>query len=85
MALTTPEWLARHDCFLEAGPEGKTYLVLFGHEPQYQLVPIPLDGKFGCAVTQTINGRRLDGGGTYATMEEAVAGGLEDFRKALGW
>jgi hypothetical protein len=85
MALTTPDWLARHDCKLEAGTDGQMYLVMLDREPQYLLVPIPLAGKLGCSVTQTINGRRLDGGGTYPTIEDAVRGGLEDLRQALGW
>jgi hypothetical protein len=42
-------------------------------------------GKFGCSVTQTVNGKRLDSGASYATLEDALRGGLEDLRKALGW
>ena len=85
MAQSTPDWLARHYCRLQAEGNGKSYLVLLDHKPQYLLTPIPLRGKFGCAVMETINGRRLDRGGTFATNEEAVAGGLEDLRQALGW
>jgi hypothetical protein len=85
MPLTTPDWLAHHDCRLEPAGSEKSYLVLIDNKPQYLLVPIPLGGKVGCAVTQTINGKRLDGGGTYPTQEDAIHGGLEDLRKALGW
>jgi hypothetical protein len=85
VALTTPDWLARHDCKLEVEANGQSYLVLLANKPQYLLVPIPLGDQFGCAVTQTINGRRLDGNGTYPSPEDAVRGGLEDLRKALGW
>jgi hypothetical protein len=85
MALTTPDWLARHGCSLGAGGDGQSYLVLLGREPQYLLMPVPADGKFGCAVMQTNSGKRLDGGATYPTVEEALRGGLEDLRKALGW
>jgi hypothetical protein len=70
---------------LEAGRDGQTYLVLLAGEPQYLLVPIPIAGKFGCAVMQTINGKRLDSGASYPSQEEALRGGLEDLRKALGW
>lgn len=85
MALKTPEWLARHNCALEAGVGAKTYLVMLAKKPQYMLVPVPLGSKFGCAVTQTINGRRLDGDSTYPTLEDAISGGLEELRKVLGW
>jgi hypothetical protein len=60
-------------------------MVLLGKEPQYLLIPVPIAGRFGCAVMQTINGKRLDGTGTYPTEDEALRGGLEDLRKALGW
>jgi hypothetical protein len=70
---------------LEAEAGGKSWLVMLDHKPQYLLVPVPLKGQHGCCVTETINGRRLDGGGTYPSVEDAVRGGLEDLRKALGW
>lgn len=85
MVLTTPDWLTRHGCTLQPGTDGNTYLVLLGGEPQYLLVPVPIAGQFGCSVTQTINGRRLDSGRSFPTVEEALRGGLEDLRKALGW
>jgi hypothetical protein len=65
--------------------EADTFLVLIGRKPQYMLKLLPLGGKHGCNVTQTINGRRLDAGGTFSTVDEAILGGLEDLRKALGW
>jgi hypothetical protein len=85
MALTTPDWLARHDCTLEAGAGGQSYLVRLAGKPQYLLVPVPLAGQYGCSVTQTINGRRLDRGGSFPTIEDTLRGGLEDLRQALGW
>jgi hypothetical protein len=85
VALTTPDWLARHDCKLEPEGDGRSYLVLLDQKPQYLLVPIPLADKFGCAVTQTINGRRLDQGGVYSGIDDSIRGGLEDLRQALGW
>ena len=45
----------------------------------------PAGGKHACKVTQTINGKRLDNGTTYPTLEEAARGGLDDLRKAMGW
>lgn len=85
MTLTTPDWLTRHGGTLRAAPHGDTWYVFFGEEPQYVLMPRPAGGKHVCAVMQTINGKRLDGGGTYATREEACSGGLEELRKSLGW
>jgi hypothetical protein len=83
--LTTPDWLAKRGCELRAGTEGRSWLVLLAGEPQYRLTPFPVAGKFGCQVVQTINGRRLDGKEVFATPQEAVRGGLEALRKALGW
>ncbi len=85
MALTTPEWLAQRRGALREGSDRHAWFVLFGDEPQYRLAPTPVAGKYGCQIVQTNNGRRLDSTRTYATPEEAVRGGLEDLRKALGW
>jgi hypothetical protein len=85
VAITTPEWLTRHECTLQPATDGDSWFLMFDNNPQYELVPIPLAGKFGCAVTQTVNGKRLDRGGAYPSIEEAVQGGLEDLRKGLGW
>jgi hypothetical protein len=83
--VTTPDWLAKHGGVLERSNRGDAWLVLLDHSPQYRLVPVPAAGKYSCQVMQTVNGRRLEGGGTYPSVEDAVRGGLEDLRKALGW
>jgi hypothetical protein len=85
MSVTTPDWLKRHDGELRPSKDGRSYMVFFAGQMQYVLVPVPVKGKFGCRVTQTINGRRLDSGAAYDTPNDAVRGGLEDLRKALGW
>ncbi len=85
MTLATPEWLARHDGRLRPYPDGRSWAVMIDGHPQFLLLPIPVAGKYGCQVEQTVNGRRLEGKGTYASAEEAVQGGLEDLRKNLGW
>lgn len=85
MAVAIPDWLARHGGTLRPAPDGQTWAVLFDHRPQYLLTPIPAKGKYGCQVEQTINGRHLESGGIYPGAEEALRGGLEDLRKALGW
>jgi hypothetical protein len=85
MAVATPEWLAGRDGRLLASKDRRSWTVYLGGEPQYLLVPLPASGKFSCRVAQTINGRRLDREGTYPSAEDAVRGGLEDLRQALGW
>ena len=85
MSVTTPEWLSKHGGELRQATVPDTWLILLGGQPQYRLVPVPAAGKSSCQVTQTNNGRRLDGGASYASADEALQGGLEDLRKALGW
>jgi hypothetical protein len=85
MSVTTPCWLEQHGGHLQASKNGTSWLVYLGRELQYLLMPTPAKGHFSCRVSQTINGRRLDGTATYATPEDAVRGGLEDLRNALGW
>jgi hypothetical protein len=83
--MTTPNWLAQRGGELRRGPLGNTWFVYFDGEPQYALTPVPVAGKHSCQVTQTINGQRLDSGGVHATEDEAIAAGLEELRKTLGW
>jgi hypothetical protein len=83
--VATPDWLAKRGGVLQPSTQGGTWLVLLDNSPQYRLVAVPAAGKYSCQVTQTVNGRRLDGSGTYSTIEDAIRGGLEDLRKALGW
>ena len=79
------ERLADRGGALELSTDRQTWFVLFDEGPQYALKPFPLEGKFGCAIKQTINGQRLDGAQRYATADDALRGGLEDLRKTLGW
>jgi hypothetical protein len=83
--MTAPDWLMHRGGDLKLGSDGRTWYFLLGSQPQYSLAAVPVAGRFGCAVRQTINGKRIDSAGVYATAEEAVGGGLEDLRKALGW
>jgi hypothetical protein len=85
MAVTTPDWLVQHGGELRGSRDGHSWLVYFAGEPQYLLQPLPAAGQFCCRVAQTVNGRRLDGGAVHPTLEDAVRGGLDDLRKALGW
>jgi hypothetical protein len=81
----SPGWLTQRGGSLKLGSDGKTWFVLIAGQPNYSLVAIPVAGKFGCAIRQTINGQRIECAGTFATQDEAIGGGLDELRKALGW
>ena len=85
MAVPTPDWLKQHDGELRESKGGHSWVVYLAGEPQYLVQPVPAEGKFACRVSQTVNGRRLDGAATYPSRDDAVRGGLDDLRKALGW
>ena len=85
MPLTAPEWLTRRDGTLRQCPDGQSWAVILDDHPQYFLRAIPVAGKFGSQVEETINGKRLESKTIYATENEALRGGLEDLRKVLGW
>lgn len=84
--LTVPDWLKSRGGSLQPGIEPQTLVVLIGGEPLSRVEARPAAGKFTCAVANTVNGKRLDDPTkTYATAEEALAGGLEQLREKLGW
>jgi hypothetical protein len=85
MAVTAPEWLTRRGGGLKLASDGRTWYVLIGGEPQYAVVERPVQGKFGCLVKQVNSGKPFDCNSTAGSPHEAVAAGLEDLRKALGW
>ena len=85
MPITPPDWLVKHGGTLRPGIDGHSWLVMFDNRPQYVVTSIPAAGKHAAEVMQMVNGRRLEGHGTYPTADDAVRGGLEDLRKALGW
>jgi hypothetical protein len=85
MSVTTPDWLAKHGGELQTAADGVGCMVIFDGQPQYFVLPRPAAGRFGCQVTQTINGKRLESGANYPTAADSVRGGLEDLRKELGW
>lgn len=85
MAVTTPDWLVPRAGTLQLGSDRRTYFVLLDGQAQYSLAPTPVRGKFGCVIRQTNNGRRLKCTGTYPGGDQAVLGGLEALRQALGW
>ncbi len=85
MSISTPDWLSRHNGKLSASPDGQSYAVYFDGEPEYVLRLLPASGKYMCHIKQTINGKHLGGEAVHATADDALRGGLEDLRKALGW
>ena len=83
--MTVPDWVKQRGCDLKLGSDGRTWFFLIGGEPQYSLVAVPVSGRFGCTIRQTINGKRIESLGVNATSDDALRAGLEDLRKALGW
>jgi hypothetical protein len=83
--MSPPEWLTRHDGSLRLGADARTWFVYVAGEPHYKVVPSSAAGRFTCQVLQTENGSRLDQGAAYATVDDAVRGGLEELRVYLGW
>jgi len=85
MAVSTPDWLKQHGGEVRPSKDPRSCAVYFAGSLQYVLLAVPARGQFTCRITQTINGRRLDNGKTYAGVEEALRGGLDELREALGW
>jgi hypothetical protein len=84
--MTVPDWLQTRAGALKPGVRPETTFVMLEGNPLYKLEVRPAAGKFACAVSNTVNGKRLDDpGATYATAEAAVAGGLDQLRAKLGW
>ena len=83
---TVPGWLAQRDGAIQMGVQPDSHLVLIGGQPLYRLDVRPAAGRFACAVINSANGRRLDDAATtYASFDEALAGGLNQLREGLGW
>jgi hypothetical protein len=85
LPVKTPDWLTQRGGELRLSKDTHSGSVYFAGQLQYVLIPIPAKGQFGCRISETINGRRLDGDATFATSDEALRGGLEQLRDKLGW
>jgi hypothetical protein len=83
--MTAPEWLSMRGGGLANGLSDRTQLVTIDGHPLYRLDVLPAKGKFTCAIVQSNNGKRLDGGIEYATNDAALAGGLDELRERMGW
>ena len=80
MAVTTPDWLTQRGGELRSSKDGRfRYTVYLAGEPQYLLLPVPVGGKHACRVSQTINGRRLDGSPDLPTRRRTTR------RPAAAW
>jgi hypothetical protein len=81
-----PDWLALRAGSLKPGVRPETQFVLIGGQPLYKLETRPAGGKFTCAISNTVNGKRLDDAASiYPNAQEAFVGGLEQLRAKLGW
>lgn len=85
MSAKAPQWLTQRNGDLFPANDGRGWLVFVNQEALYLLTPAPAAGQFACQVMQTNNGKRLDSGKTFPSNAEALAGGLEDLRRVLGW
>ncbi|MCI0703540.1 MAG: hypothetical protein L0241_20865 [Planctomycetia bacterium] len=84
--MTVPDWLQARGGSLKPGVMPETTFALIDGQPLYKLEVRPATGKFTCAVSATVNGKRYDDPKTtFPTPESALAGGLEQLRSALGW
>ncbi len=83
--MTAPDWLTQRGGSLKLGSDGKTWFVLFAGQPNYSLRAVPVGHTFGCTIRQTNNGARVESARTFAGDDEAIGGGLDDLRRALGW
>lgn len=84
--MTVPDWLQTRGGALTPGVRAETTLVVLDGNPLYRLEVRPAAGKFACAVSNTVNGKRLDDAkATYPTAADALAGGLDQLRNQLGW
>ncbi|MCE9531757.1 MAG: hypothetical protein K8T89_11640 [Planctomycetes bacterium] len=83
--MNPPEWLTKREGSLHTGLNPQTWLVTFNGHQLYRLFATTAKGQFTCAVTQTNNGKRLDAGKNYPSIEGALTGGLEELRERLGW
>lgn len=83
--MTVPDWLQTRGGALKAGVRPETTFVMLEGHPLYKLDVRPATGTFACAVSCTVNGKRLDDATTYPTAAAALAGGLDQLRNKLGW
>lgn len=85
MQPTAPEWLTRRGGALKLGSDHRTWFVVWDGKPQHKLTIVPVEGKFGCTIRQTINGRLLPNPKVADTPDLALVQGLNELGTTLGW
>lgn len=83
--MNTPDWLRLHGGEVKLGSDKRTWYVIIAGKPLYDLVVVPAAGKHICHVRMTNNGQPVESKGVYASADDALKGGLEDLKTALGW
>ncbi|MFM7111087.1 MAG: hypothetical protein ACKO26_08080 [Planctomycetota bacterium] len=84
-AVSPPEWLASHNGTLTPSKDGKSWLVHVGGELVYVLALVPVQGRHGIKLMQTINGKLTPVDGAHGTPSQALEAGLAALRDKLGW
>jgi hypothetical protein len=85
MAVNVPEWLSKRGGVLKPASDGKTWYVRLTPMFQYAVASRPVGDKFGCAIKNTNSGQPVPTTCNAPGPDEAVAAGLEELRKFLGW
>lgn len=83
--MAIPAWLTGHGAALHKGHAAHVWFVISNKQAHYRLVAVPVGGRYGCAITQSINGRRIASDSQADSAEDAILRGLDDLGKALGW
>jgi hypothetical protein len=85
MGVAVPGWLANHDGSVVRDVDSRKWLVLFRNEPQYHIDVHPAGGEFAADIVQSNNGRHVGSTKNCPSERDALAAGLEELRKLLGW
>jgi hypothetical protein len=83
--MAIPSWMTERGATLKKGNSDHVWFVLCNNQPHYRLVAVPVSGRFACAITQSINGRRIASDRQADSAADAILNGLDDLGKALGW
>ena len=65
--------------------DGKSWLVHVGGELVYVLALVPVQGRHGIKLMQTINGKLTPVDGAHGSPSQALEAGLSALRDKLGW
>jgi len=85
MTAASPDWLALHHGELHPAYAADEWIIFFDGKQQYWLEIVPAQGKFGCKITQSINGAKIPNPAVCDSPNAALQAGLDVLRKSLGW